>query len=95
MLAGGIYLLVAERSHTVACSASTNLVAGATSACQSAGWVYFLGVALLALGLVMLVFATLVRRHESRYRRPNPLPSDYTLQLRQASSQWRNPPEHP
>lgn len=80
-LGAGIWLLVAEQARTTACNGSAELVSGVTASCQSAAWVYFAGFVVIAFGLVLLGFATFVRRHESRYRRPREHVSDYTLQL--------------
>jgi hypothetical protein len=84
MLGGGAWLIATEHSRTMTCTAATNLVSGVANSCQDAAWLYLAGVVAIGFGLIVILFASLMRRHETRSQQQGRLPSDYTLQLRQA-----------
>lgn len=82
ILATGIWMIATEHSRTAACNASFGTLGslpGFSNSCQSVAWVYFGGFVATGLGLLVLLFAGLVKRHELRYRRPADKPTEFSL----------------
>jgi hypothetical protein len=72
-LATGVWLIAAEHSRTAACNAASGPFSGAAASCQTVGWMYFGGFVVAGIGLMVLLFASLLRRHELPYRRHDSL----------------------
>jgi hypothetical protein len=67
----GIWLLATEHSKTGGCTNAGGTLSGLSSSCQAIGWAYFAGFVVAGVGLVVLLFTRLMRRHERRYH-PRP-----------------------
>jgi hypothetical protein len=68
ILATGIWLIAEEHSRTATCNAASGPYSGAAASCQTVGWMYFGGFVVAGIGLMVLLFATLLKRHELPYR---------------------------
>jgi hypothetical protein len=68
-IATGLWFIASEHSRTASCNASGGSLPGASPACQTIGWMYFAGFVIAGLGVMVLIFASLMKRHELRYHR--------------------------
>jgi hypothetical protein len=80
----GVYIIVSDNSRNTACNASHPTIGGLSSSigmgsgCLNIVWVYFLGFALLAFGLLAMVVAMSMmrklRKRKGKYveKAPNP-----------------------
>lgn len=81
ILGTGVWLISHEHARDMACKASTNVLQPASSACQAIAWDYFAGVVVTAIGVIVLLFTVLMRRHELRYRGHRDRPTEISLRM--------------
>lgn len=83
ILATGVWLIATEHSRTAACTALSGPFSSASTSCQTVGWMYFGGFVVAGIGLMVLLFATLLKRHELPYRRHRHEPAtELSLRMR-------------
>jgi hypothetical protein len=75
----GVWLIATEHSREAACKAATGLLPGVSATCQAIGWDYFAGFVAAAVGLIVVLFTGLMRRHELRYRGHPDKPTEFSL----------------
>jgi hypothetical protein len=80
-LGTGLWLVASERTQNAACNANSSHLLGVSSSCQNVAWAYFLGFVVAGLGLIVLLFTRLMKRHELRYRGRRSSPTDLSLRL--------------
>ena len=68
-VATGLWFIASEHTRTASCKAPSTVLPGASTACQTVGWMYFAGFAIAGIGVMVLLFSSLMRRHQLRYRR--------------------------
>lgn len=81
ILATGIWLIAAEHSRTAVCNATSGPFSGAAPSCQTVGWMFFGGFVVAGVGLMVLLFASLLKRHELPYRRQHEAVTELSLRM--------------
>lgn len=81
ILATGVWLIAAEHSHTAACNAASGPYSGAAASCQTVGWMYFGGFVVAGVGLMVLLFASLLKRHELPYRHHHEAVTELSIRM--------------
>jgi hypothetical protein len=96
ILATGVWLIAAEHSHTAACNAASGPFSGAAASCQTVGWMYFGGFVVAGIGLMVLLFASLLKRHEPPYRLHHDPVTELSIRMhaRDASADANPPRSH-
>jgi len=78
-LGTGIWLIASENSRNSLCNASSTHLLGISSSCQDVAWTYFAGFVIAGIGLVVLMFTRLMKRHELRYHARRESPTELSL----------------
>jgi hypothetical protein len=80
-------MIVTEHSRTTTCSAGNDLVSGVSSSCQSAAAMYFAGFVCVGIGVMVIAFSLLMKRHEGRVRRRQHSPTEFEMGMRRIDAQ--------
>ncbi len=79
ILGTGIWMIATEHTRNSACNSSIGALPGFSNSCQSVAWVYFGGFVATGLGVIVLLFAGLMKRHELRSRHRTDRPTEFSL----------------
>lgn len=95
ILGTGVWLIATEHARDAMCKASTGLFQGTSAACQSIGWDYFLGFVAAAVGVIVMLFTGLMKRHEARGHVHGDRVTDYSLRMHPSPNPRRIPSRTP